>query len=57
MNHQDKNYKYLKSEYNNLLQAQRIKDHSAKLTIAHQVKAAIQLVEEYEVGDLAGIKY
>ena len=57
MTHQDKNYKYLKSEYNNLLQAQRIKDHSAKLTIAHQVKSVIQLVEEYNVGDLAGIKY
>lgn len=57
MTDQDKNDKYLKSEYTNLLQAQRIKAHSAKLTIAHQVKGAIQLVEKYNVGDQSGLKY
>jgi len=57
MNPQDKNDKYLKSEYSNLLQAQRIKAHSTKITIAHQVKAAIDLVEEYNVGDQSGLKY
>jgi hypothetical protein len=49
--------RYLKSEYTNLVQAMRLREYSAKLTIVRQVTDAIDMVTEYQVGDQSGLKY
>lgn len=49
--------KYLTSEYRNLLQQMMLRDYNSKFTIARAVKETINLVEEYNVGHCAGVKY